>query len=300
MASKMQIGNLLVEAGIISIKTVERALEMQKENGKRLGMLLKDMGIVTEAEVIEALAKQYHLRIVRNFADQPFPKELFCLVPSSLAIDKMIFPLKQYQGMLAIATLDPLDWATFGYLEEKTGMKIYPALATREDIFAAIKKHYRIGTLAINGRLKVLLMDYSPIVTNLLAQTLEEEGYEVLVAHDGIDGLKLAYSHHPDIILCDLTMPRMDGYIFMQALKAHPEMTAIPILLMSSKVSPEEENHALKAGFVDFIPKPAMPVRVLARISKVFAMVENTHKGVMHNEAPVSMRRPAPRLRRAW
>lgn len=300
MASKMQIGNLLVEAGIISVKTVERALEMQKGNGKRLGMLLKDMGIVTEVEVIEALAKQYQLRIVRNFADQPFPKELLCLVPPSLAIDKMIFPLKQYQGMMAIATLDPLDRETFGYLEEKTGLKIYPALATREDIFAAIKKHYRVGTLAINGRLKILLMDYSPIVTNLLTQTLEEEGYEVFVAHDGIDGLKLAYSHRPDIILCDLTMPRMDGYIFMHALKAHPDMTDLPVLLMSSKVSPEEEKLAMEAGFIDFIPKPAMPVSVLARIKKVAAMMGNTPIGVVPNNAPIAMRRPAPRARRAW
>ena len=92
MATKNQIGNLLVGAGIISVKTLERALELQRGSGKRLGKLLRDMGIVTEQEVIEALARQRDLRIVRNFADQPFSKELLDLVPSQMALRKLFSP----------------------------------------------------------------------------------------------------------------------------------------------------------------------------------------------------------------
>ncbi len=279
MASKSQIGDLLVKAGIISIKTLERALEMQKGSGKRLGTLLKEMGIVTEEEVIEALARQCNIRTVRNFADQPFPKELLDLVPAKLAVEKLIFPLKHHDGMLAVATLDPFDRDTFDHLAKETRMEIHLALATRDDIFAAIRKHYLKGKLVKESRQKILLLDPSPVVASFLKGDLEREGYEVIIAYDGIDGLKLAFSRHPDIVVCDLMMPRMDGYHFMHALKAHPEMADIPVILMSAKTSTEEEHRALKAGFVDFIGKPAMPIRVLAKIQKAFAMGGSGRRG---------------------
>lgn len=270
MASRNQIGNLLVEAGIISPKTLERALVLQKKNGKRLGMLLREIGIVTEDEVMAALAKQCGLKTARNFAEFPFTKELLDLVPAPLAVEKLVFPLKQHQGMLAIATLDPFDHDTFDRLAQLTGMKIYPVLATRHDVSAAIKKHYLRGKWPETGRRKVLLLDPSPIVTKMCEPELAREGYEVLAGCDGMDGLKLAFSRHPDLVVCDLMMPRLDAYNILHALRAHPETAAIPVILMSSRVSVEEERRALKAGFLDFIGKPAMPVRVLARVKKAF------------------------------
>lgn len=279
MASKNQIGELLVKAGIISVKTLERALEMQKGSGKRLGTLLKEMGIVTEEEVIEALARQCNLQTVRGFAEHPFPKELLDLVPAQLAVEKLIFPLKHLDGVLTIATLDPFDRDTFDRLEKETGIQVHLALATRDDIFMAIRKHYLKGSPVKGSRQKVLLLDPSPVVTSFLRGNLENEGYEVIAAYDGIDGLKLAFSRHPDIVVCDQMMPRMDGYHFMNALKAHPEMTDIPVILMSAKNSTEEEHRALKAGFVDFVGKPAMPIRVLAKIQKAFAVAKSARHG---------------------
>jgi CheY-like chemotaxis protein len=286
MASRIQIGNLLVEAGIISVKTLERALQLQKGSGKRLGTLLRDMGIVTEEEVLAALARQCNLRTVRNFAEQSFPKALLDLVPAHLALEKLIFPLKQFERMLAIATLDPFDQPTFDSLAEKTGMGIYLALSTRDNIVAAIKKHYIVGKWAAGGRQRVLLIDPSPVVTQFLQTPLEKEGYEVLIANDGIEGLKLAFSLHPDLILCDLMMPRMDGYTFMHAVKTHPETTHIPMILLSAKISTEEEDHALKAGFAGFIGKPAMPIRVLFKIKKALATAGNMEQATGQAATP--------------
>jgi len=90
--------------------------------------------------------------------------------------------------------------------------------------------------------------------------------------------LKLAISHHPDLIVCDLFMPRMDGYAFMLSLKKHADMAAIPVILMTAKDSTEEEYKALKAGFFDFIGKPAMPVRVITRIKRTFALTGSIHE----------------------
>jgi CheY-like chemotaxis protein len=288
-----------VEAGIISVKTLERALELQRGSGKRLGKLLGDMGIVTDQEVIEALARQCNLRIVRNFADQPFPQELLDLVPEQMALEKMIFPLKQHDRVLALATLDPFDSETFADLSRKTGMKIYLALATREDIVAAIRKHYLKGEKLEDSRQKILIIDDSQVTTQVLDIALRKEGYEVLVGNDGIEGLKLAISNHPDLIVCDLFMPRMDGYAFMLALKTHADMAAIPVILMTAKASIEEEHNALKAGFIDFIGKPAMPMRVIARIKRTFAMMGNTQQAHLRDSPPAMVNGDHPEIKKA-
>jgi CheY-like chemotaxis protein len=286
METRMRIGNLLVQAGIISFKTLERALEMQKGSGKRLGALLKDMGIITEGEVIEALARQCNLRIVRNFAEESFPKELLDLVPAQLALEKLVFPLKRYEGILAVAILDPFDNATIDFLLENTGLRIYPVLATRDDIISAIMKHYPNETLKKNIGQKVLIIDPSPVIMKMYQSALANEGYYVTVAPDGVDGLKVAFTQHPDLILCDRLMTRMDCGNFMHALRAHPETSIIPIILMSSKLSAEDEERALDAGFIDFIGKPATPMYVLGRVKKIFASLENKPHHVEQLNSP--------------
>ena len=89
-------------------------------------------------------------------------------------------------------------------LAQITGLRIYLALSTREDIIAAIEKHYLNGEKVKIFKQKILLIDDSPVFTHVLETVLEKDGYEVLVAADGIEGLKLAISSHPDLILCSV------------------------------------------------------------------------------------------------
>ncbi|HEX2768522.1 MAG TPA: hypothetical protein VHN12_04505, partial [Geobacteraceae bacterium] len=72
-----------------------------------LGALLRGLGIVTDEEVVESLAKQCNLRIARNFAVHTFSKEMLDLVPSQMALEKLNFPLKRHEGILTVAILDP-------------------------------------------------------------------------------------------------------------------------------------------------------------------------------------------------
>lgn len=285
MEPRKQIGKLLVDAGIISVKTLERVLKIQKGSGKRLGELLREMGIVTEEEVAEAIASQFNLKTVRHFADHPFPKDLLDLIPGRMALEKMVFPLKSHDMMLAIATLDPSDHETLAQIAQKTGMRIYPVLSTRVDILAAVEKNYLIGGMGTNRKQKILLIDDSPVFAKVSGTALINEGYEVLVAGDGIEGLKLALLHHPDLILCDLFLPRMDGYNFMLAMKEHHEIAGIPVILVTSKASMEEENQALNAGFIDFIGKPVLPVRIIARVQRALTTDKINNQKVTGNPA---------------
>lgn len=272
MSSPEYIGSLLVKAGIISLKTLERALEMQKGNGKRLGELLTDMGIVKEEEIVEALSEQCNLKKASNFADRPFPRKLLDLIPAELALEKMIFPLKQHDGSLELATLDPLDQPTFVSLARKTGLKIILSLATSDDILAAISKNYQKGKQEVAIKQMILLVGDETGIMTILEENIIKEGYRVLVAANGMDGLKMSFAYHPELIICDLQTPRMHAYDFIHTVKAHPEMTHIPLILLTSKSSYEEEHRALKEGFIDVIAKPAMPVRVIASINRVFAL----------------------------
>ena len=275
---RKQLGNILVQAGIITMKTLERALDRQKGTGRRLGMVLEEMGVITEEELIKALAEQFGFRTVTNFASHTFSWDILSLVPENMAVQKFVFPLKQKDGMLAIAITDPFDTETIDFLSQKTRMKIIPVLATRRDITDAISKHYLGGKAVSSGKPKILVVDDSLAIATVIQTTLQREGYDVIVAHDGIEGLKAAITNLPDLIISDTVMPRMDGYGLKSALAGNPATASIPMILLTSKASGEDEQEALEAGFLDFIPKPAQPFRVLLRVKRAFELMKSMQK----------------------
>jgi PleD family two-component response regulator len=278
MSDKKQLGTILVQAEIISVKTLERALERQKGTGKRLGTVLEEMGVITEEELIKALAEQFGFKIVTNFAAHTFNWDLLGLVPENLAVQKFVFPLKQKDMILAIAITDPFDHETIDFLSQKTGMKIIPVLATRNDITDAISRHYLGGKGSSSGKTKILVVDDSHSISTIIQTALLKEGYEVFLAQDGVEGLKLAITYLPDLVITDTVMPRMDGYSLKKALAGNPATSSIPLILLTSKATGEDEQMALEAGFLDFIPKPVQTIRVVSRVKRAFELIKNMHK----------------------
>lgn len=273
MEQKRKLGSLLVEKEIISTRTLERALERQKGSGKRLGMVLEEMGVITEEELIDALARQFGFKTAKGFAGYSFPPDLLDHLHVDMAVQKLVFPLKVHGEMLAIAVTDPFDLDTFNFLEKKIGMKVMPVLATRHEIMAAITNHYLRGKSPDTGRRKILVVDDSTAISAIIAATLTKEGYTVIEATDGVEGLKLAMSEKPDLIICDSVMPRMDGFTMLRALKANTAIAGIPVILLTSKASGEDEQQAFEAGFLDFIPKPVLPIRIVSRVKHAFALI---------------------------
>jgi len=269
---RKQVGRILVESDIISEKTLDRALEIQKLAGKRIGAILQEMGVVTDTELVIAIASQFGMKRVKDFASNMFSQNLLNCISEDLVVKKLIFPLK-LQGMaLAVAISDPYDFDTLDYLAKKTNLEIIPVLATPADIMAAIRKHY-LKVQGCSDKLKILVIDDSRSVVMVVEAALTKEGYEVITASDGLQGMKLAISAKPDLIISDMVMPKMDGYGLFNALKAIPATTDIPIILLTATDSPEEEHKALKAGFIDFIAKPVMPIRMIARVNRALGIM---------------------------
>lgn len=90
----------------------------------------------------------------------------------------------------------------------------------------------------------------------LFTRRLGKRGYEVLIAKDGASGLAMARSEHPSVILMDLDLPIVDGWEATRRLKASPDTSSIPVIVVSSYAMPEDKKRAMEAGCSAFFSKP--------------------------------------------
>ncbi|HJV66902.1 MAG TPA: response regulator [Geomonas sp.] len=275
MTSQMQPGEALVKAGLISASLLEQALARQKESGKGLGTVLAEMGVLGEDHWMEAISKAFGLKKVSNITSYSFAPELLALVPMEFALQRLVFPLKDKEGMLAVAISDPFDTDTLDTLAARTGLKIVPFLAHSADIEAAIKAKYPELT-GVPAGAKILVVDDSQAIASIIQGVLQKEGYRVSVGHDGLEGLKLAVAEKPDLIITDTVMPRLDGFGLLRALKGNPDTASIPMILLTAKSGSEDEQRALEAGFLDFLPKPVQPSRVISRVKRALELAPPT------------------------
>jgi CheY-like chemotaxis protein len=268
------LGNILIEAGLITERTLELALERQKIEKKRLGAVLEEMGVVTEDELADCIAKQLGLKTIKNFKDKVFAQKLLDLIPAKFAMQKLVFPLKRQDNVLAVAINDPFDVETTEFLAHRTGCQIITAISTRREILDAISNNYLERSTSLDSAEKILVVDDS-VPAAMVAQTaLAKEGYKVLVAHDGLEGYQLAISERPRLIITDLIMPRMDGYTLLSSLRSNPMTADIAAIMLTGKASDEEEQKALDFGFDDFIAKPVSVMRIVSRVKRVLQLTK--------------------------
>ncbi len=116
------------------------------------------------------------------------------------------------------------------------------------------------------GRVRVLLVEDSLTILSVVKYFLELEGFEVLVAKDGVAGLEMAKRHRPDVIVSDYSMPGMNGLELLKALRADPLTQGIAILMLTSEANVEKETQALEIGADDYILKPVEPRRLVSRV----------------------------------
>jgi CheY-like chemotaxis protein len=104
----------------------------------------------------------------------------------------------------------------------------------------------------------------------MLARRLKRHGFEVLVAADGAQGVEIARSEHPDLILMDLNMPVLDGWEATRQLKGTPETRTIPIIALSAHAMSGDRERALEAGCDEYDTKP---VQIDSLLTKMRALL---------------------------
>jgi DNA-binding response OmpR family regulator len=117
----------------------------------------------------------------------------------------------------------------------------------------------------------ILLVDDEKMITGPLARALTQNGYEVLVAHDGRRGLALARTEKPDAVILDVLMPEMDGWEVCQALRRH---SAVPILMLTALGDEVDRILGLELGADDYLTKPFSTRELLARLRALLRRVE--------------------------
>jgi DNA-binding response OmpR family regulator len=117
----------------------------------------------------------------------------------------------------------------------------------------------------------VLVVDDDPVIVRLLEVNFEMEGFAVRTAADGLEGLESAKAQHPDVIVSDVMMPRMDGLQLVNELKADPATASIPVILLSAKAQADDVRAGIEAGADDYVTKPFEPLDLLDRVVKLIS-----------------------------
>jgi CheY-like chemotaxis protein len=112
----------------------------------------------------------------------------------------------------------------------------------------------------------LVIEDQTKILENIL-ETLEMEGYQTLGASNGMGGVQLARAHHPDLILCDVMMPGMDGYTVLLQLQNDPETETIPFIFLTARADRDSQRQGMELGADDYLTKPFTRSELVAAVT---------------------------------
>lgn len=132
---------------------------------------------------------------------------------------------------------------------------------------------------------RVLIVEDNVANLELMVYLLHASGYETATAANGRIGLSAARSNPPDLIVCDVQMPEMNGYEFAQALKSDASLRSIPLVAVTAFAMVGDQEKALAAGFDVYIPKPIEPEYFVARIN---ALLPSERQPQAAAEAPAA------------
>jgi CheY-like chemotaxis protein len=122
----------------------------------------------------------------------------------------------------------------------------------------------------------ILIADDDLISMTMLKSVISKAGYSVLTAENGTEALDIARTQTPDVIILDVMMPNMDGAEVAATLKKNPMTQAIPIILLSSLISTQEERNKVKKGFVSYLSKPFDREKLLNEIRRHLVKKDDT------------------------
>jgi len=123
------------------------------------------------------------------------------------------------------------------------------------------------------SKAKILYIEDNPDNMTLVRRILEIEGYEVIPAETGQEGLDKAFADQPDIVITDINLPDIDGYQVTDALKKAHQTAHIPVIAMTANVMQKDRDHVFRVGCDGFISKPI-------DVDELPLLIENFLKGV--------------------
>ena len=118
---------------------------------------------------------------------------------------------------------------------------------------------------------KILVIEDDPGTVRLIKDCLQQGGYQVLTAPNGLEGIRKAKSEEPDLIILDILLPGVDGFEICHRLRAEPQTAKLPVLMLSAMAREIDKATGLKVGADDYITKPADPSEIVNRVESLLA-----------------------------
>jgi Response regulators consisting of a CheY-like receiver domain and a winged-helix DNA-binding domain len=120
---------------------------------------------------------------------------------------------------------------------------------------------------------KVLVVDDNPTIVELIKYAVSLQGsYDVAVAYDGVQGLEHVLTEHPDCVIIDVKMPRMDGYQLVRCLRGDPQTANTPLIILSAMSREDDQLTGLLSGADEYLTKPFKPNALNAAIERVLTL----------------------------
>src|ERR1700722_11762028 len=143
---------------------------------------------------------------------------------------------------------------------------------------------------------KILVIDDEEWLREMIQLALRQKGYEVIEAENGEVGIEKAQKLIPDLILCDVNMDKVDGYLTLSSLRNQPATASIPFILMTGLADNAGMRHGMELGADDYLPKPftieALYAAVEARLKKSQAVREDAEKKMADLRDNITMMLP--------
>ncbi len=129
-----------------------------------------------------------------------------------------------------------------------------------------------------NRRLRILIIDDDVVLNPLLVRFLTQNGYQADAALTGCEGLNLAQREKPDLVLCDLDMPGMNGYEVLASIRANDRLSDLPVVFLTGRAEPRQIREGMNVGADDYLTKPVDPDDLLKTIQTRLARREIERK----------------------
>jgi DNA-binding response OmpR family regulator len=126
---------------------------------------------------------------------------------------------------------------------------------------------------------KILIVEDEKDILDLVKLYLEREGFRTCLAMTGLEGLQQLKAEHPDLIVLDLMLAEMDGLEVCKRIRAAPETSSIPIIMLTAKAEESDTIIGLELGADDYITKPFSPKALVARVKAMFRRLERNQEG---------------------
>ncbi len=118
---------------------------------------------------------------------------------------------------------------------------------------------------------RILIIEDDPAVLRAMSYMLEKEGYEVLTAMNGLEGLTKAKGENPDLLILDVMLPGIDGFEICHRLRAESQTAQLPILMLSAKGQAADKSMGLQVGANEYLTKPVERLVLLGKVEALLA-----------------------------